>query len=191
MGATAVPMVAGEAIRLLKPHYAIITGICYGLYPDAQELDDVLVYALIRDLDHAKLMESGGDVIRRDRGPNVDPSPVLQTAAKAAQSQWQQESEMPVHFGKILSWNKLLNARIVTDELRQRYPSAIGGDIEGMGFHSVTRWADVLGILIKGICDWGHDKADEHHAVAAANSAGFALHLVRIGGLSGIRRTYR
>ncbi|MEU6156172.1 hypothetical protein ABZ816_40000 [Actinosynnema sp. NPDC047251] len=185
VGASTVSQVAADVIRDLKPHCAIITGICYGLKPVEQELGDVLVSAVIRDLDHAKLTDVDGRVVRQDRSERVAPSPVLHTAAIAAQRQWQRQSGLRVRFGEILSWNKLVNSELVVTDLRERYPDAIGADMEGAAFYAVTRWAGVESILIKSICDWADGtKDDSHHVVAAANAAGFVLHLVRVGAIT-------
>lgn len=181
-----VPNVATDAIKELKPSCAVITGICYGLKPAEQAFREVLVSARIRDLDHVKLLQKDGEVTNLERGEVVSPSPWLLQAAKTAQWQWQRENDVSVHFGPMLSWNKLINAELVVSDLGERYPDAIGGDMEGTGFYAAVRWAGVEGILIKAISDFGRDKKDIHQRPAALNAARFVLHLVRVGALTNV-----
>ncbi|WP_328458412.1 5'-methylthioadenosine/S-adenosylhomocysteine nucleosidase family protein [Amycolatopsis sp. NBC_00438] len=188
IGAATVSSVVADAIRDLKPHCAIIAGICYGLKPAEQKLGDVLVSSVIRDLDYGKFEEVAGNLRLRDRGERVAPSPALHLASLAAQRGWQLESGIRVRFGEMLSWNKVINSGLVVEALRERYPDAIGGDMEGSAFHAAVRWAGIEGIVIKSICDWAESKSDEFHETAAANSARFVLHLVKIGALGSARR---
>ncbi|WP_245744576.1 hypothetical protein [Lentzea fradiae] len=182
----AVPRVAGDAIRDLKPSCAVITGICYGLKPKEQDFRQILVSSRIRDLDHAKMLQSGDMIVSQDRGEVVSPSPRLLQAAKTAKRQWERENNVPVHFGQMLSWNKLVNAELVVSDLRERYPDAIGGDMEGTGFYAAVRWAGIEGILIKAISDFGQEKDDSHQRPAAVNAARYVLHLVKVGALTNV-----
>lgn len=193
--AAGVPAVTGDAIRHLEPHYALITGICYGLRPDPQQLGDVLISEKIHDLDHGKLVDSektrdlehgkpiDGDrrVHERLRGEYVVTSPMLLSAARAAQRSWSRKSTVRVSAGLMLSWGKLLNSATTVRELVDRHPDAIGGDMEGAAFYAAARSAGVESILIKSICDWGADKTDDHQVPAARNAAEFVLHLVLRG----------
>lgn len=184
VGASTIATIGPEAIRDLRPDHTIIAGICYGLKPEEQQLGDVLVSAVIRGLDHAKFTQEGDHVLRHDRSERVEPSPHLHTVSRAAAREWQHESGVNVHFGEMLSWNNLVDARLVVESLRHRYPDAIGGEMEGAAFHAMARWAEIRGILIKAVCDWASGKNDKHQEMAAANSARFVLHLVRVGALA-------
>lgn len=178
-----VTNVTADAIRHIEPDYAIIAGICYGLKPDEQQLGDILVSDRTRDLDHAKLAERNGELDRQDRGEDVAPSPILLNACQAAEQTWSQISDVQVRFGQMLAWNKLLNADLAISALRDRYRWAIGGDMEGAGFHAVTRGAGVESILVKSICDWGANKDSSYQATAARNAAEFVFHLISSGAL--------
>lgn len=176
-----VAMTTTAGIRQWQPDYLIITGFCYGLRPEAQSVCDVLVSQRIRDLDLAALDDDGtGVVVVRDRGENLQPSHVLLDRCLAAQSDW---DVAPVHFGEMLSWNKKVNSTLVVDRLRKEYPRALGGDMEGAGFHSAARRGDVHWILVKSICDFGHDTTREHQPAAAATAAAFIMHAISIGAL--------
>lgn len=183
--------VTGSAVRQIDPHYALIVGICYGLRPGEQVFGDILVSERIRDLDHGKLVEVDGRIEERLRGETVMPSAMLLKAVRAAARTWQRKSSVPVHVGLMLAWNKLINATPVVAELRERHPDAIGGDMEGAGFHAAARLGGVECLLIKGICDFAEGKTDEAQPRAARNAAEFVLHLVVDGALStepGLRR---
>jgi nucleoside phosphorylase len=179
-----ISTVTAAAIASTKPHYALITGICYGLKPAEQQLGDVLVSERTKDLDHAKLADIDDEVERQDRGEDVAPSPILLNSCQAAEQSWSRTSDVPVRFGQMLAWNKLLNAQIVVEELRHRYPWAIGGDMEGADFHAATVAAGVDSILVKAICDWVAEKTSNYQEIAARNAAEFVLHLVTAGALA-------
>jgi nucleoside phosphorylase len=174
------PMSTASAIRHLAPDYAIITGICYGLQPHDQAMGDVLVSQRIRDLDLGGLKDDGTGVVERGRGENLQPSHVLLNRCQAAQSDWDGTA---VHFGEMLAWNKLVNSERTVLRLRDEYPTAIGGEMEGAGFNSAARRAGVDWILVKGISDWGYGKTSDHQPAAAGNAARFVLHMIAIGAL--------
>ncbi|MET9290187.1 phosphorylase family protein [Nocardia beijingensis] len=183
--------VTANAVRQLDPHYAVIAGICYGLRPAEQQFGDILVSERIRDLDHGKLVELDGRIEEQLRGETVVPSGMLLTAVRAAAYTWQRGSAAPVRIGLMLAWNKLVNAEPVVAELRARHPDAIGGDMEGMGFHAAARLGGVECILVKGICDFAAKKDDDAQPVAARNAAEFVLHLIIAGVFSTTPRDKR
>ncbi|MFE1592886.1 hypothetical protein [Nocardia sp. NPDC058705] len=176
--------VTASAVRQIAPDYALIVGICYGLRPETQRFGDILVSERIRDLDHGKLVELDGRIEEHLRGETVMPSTLLLNAARAAARTWTRKSDAPVRVGLMLAWNKLVDAPPVVAELRRRHPDAIGGDMEGIGFHAAARLGGVECLLIKGICDFAAGKTDEAQPLAARNAAEFVLHLVEDGALS-------
>ncbi|MDQ3274346.1 MAG: hypothetical protein M3Q39_04770 [Actinomycetota bacterium] len=56
------------------------------------------------------MIEVKGRIERQDRGEDVVPSDLLLNACRATQRTWSKVSDVPVRFGLILVWNKLLDA---------------------------------------------------------------------------------
>ncbi|MEV3901756.1 hypothetical protein AB0K11_05475 [Mycobacterium sp. NPDC050551] len=95
-----------------------------------------------------------------------------------------------VKTGLILSGEKLLDNREFRDELKSRYPEAIGGEMEGSGILSTGSRENVEWLVVKAVCDYAHNKGkdkDERQQVAAKACARAVLHVLEQGGLP--RRT--
>ncbi|TDP92917.1 hypothetical protein [Labedaea rhizosphaerae] len=179
-GPAGAMLTASAAIRQIKPDYAIITGICYGLYPKEQKLCDVLVSQRVRDLNLAGVRDVAGSVVSEDRGENVQGTHVLLDRCHAAEQDWDRTR---VHIGEMLAWTTKVDSNAVVHELRQRYPRAVGGEMEGAGFHAAARRAGVEWIVVKAISDWGYRTTNRYHVEAATNAADFVLHMIDMGGL--------
>ena len=82
-------------------------------------------------------------------------------------------------YGKILTSQKLINNLEFKVGLFERYPEAIGGEMEGEGVYSACARAKVEWIIAKGVCDWAdgqkHDGYQELAAAAAASLAHFVF----------------
>jgi nucleoside phosphorylase len=76
--------------------------------------------------------------------------------------------------------------------LREDFPDAIAGEMEGAGVHEASTldtrpdW-----IMVKGISDWGYHKSDRDQRRAAANAADYLVHVVLGGGFRSKRARKR
>ncbi len=166
-----------SALRLieeLEPDYVVLTGICFGLWPEEdQQIGDLVVARRMQDVNLKKVTPDR--II--PRGEHVGASPLLLDRLKAASVSWAAPDAARVHFGTVLSSNTLVNSRTLVDELRQQFPDAIAGEMEASGVHQATveeikpDW-----IMVKGISDWGFDKSDADQQKAARNAAAFVVH---------------
>src|SRR5207248_7001753 len=90
-----------------------------------------------------------------------------------------------IHFGLILSVDRLINNKDYRDKLLRIDPEAIGGEMEGTGVYSAAHRNKVDWILIKAICDWADEhKDDAYQQQAAENAARFILHVLQQRGLA-------
>lgn len=172
---------AREAIGECRPDYVILTGICYGLRPDGgQQIGDIVVARRVQNADHRKV----SDDERRQvvyRGVNVGCSTELLDRIQAGQRAW---SQVAVHIGTVLSSNTLINSRRVIGQLREDFPDAIAGEMEGTGvYEAVTLDYKPEWIIVKGISDWGYDKTKAFQELAAQNAAEFVTHVIANGAL--------
>lgn len=179
----------GSAVRTIEqvdPDYVILTGICFGLRPadkglGDQRLGDVVVATEVLDAGLVKVTDSR--VV--ERGTRVPCSPRLVDRFRAAEVGW---TGARIHSGLLISDNTLVNSRAAVSVLRERFPDGVAGEMEGVGVATATSegfkpdW-----IVVKAICDWGHDKTDEFQAVAAHNAADFVARVIGSGALSGRR----
>lgn len=80
------------------------------------------------------------------------------------------------HTGPLLSGEKLVDEKEFKALLFDRYPQAIGGEMEGAGLAAVAVRDRVPWIVVKGICDWADgNKQAKHQPLAAAAAAALTL----------------
>jgi nucleoside phosphorylase len=150
----------------------ICTGIAFGLWPKRQSLGDILVSEKISSYQRTKI--NNGNV--EDRGTDFPAGPVLLNRFAEASIGWRfrvrRGRYSVIHKGAVISGESLLNDRKEVDKLRERYPDAIGGEMEGLGIASVAlgftrpEW-----IVVKGISDWADGKKSDDSQPKAARSA--------------------
>jgi nucleoside phosphorylase len=179
--ATAMLMTAIDAIEQCRPDYVVATGICFGLRPDeGQHAGDIIVARRVHNLDHVKETDDP-DHPTIYRGVNVGCSSFLLDRFQAGQATW---SGARVHVGTVLTSSRLVNSEQFVRRLRQDFPDAIAGEMEGVAVHeAATRGVKPDWILVKAISDWGFDKTSGRQALAAANAAEFVTHVIASGAL--------
>jgi WD40 repeat protein len=183
IGPAGATLVTYEGIKALSPSAVIMVGIAFGLTPEKQHLGDILVSRQLSGYELQKIEQgANGEEIIRPRGDRVQSSPRLLSRLRASILDWQGP---PVHFGAILSGDKLANHKDFRNKLLSIEPEAIGGEMEGTGVYSAAHRTKVDWILIKAICDWadGH-KDDDYQRQAAENAARFIIHVLQQRGLA-------
>jgi len=89
-----------------------------------------------------------------------------------------------VHTGTVLCSSMLVNSRAVVTGLREDYPDAIAGEMEGVAvFEAAAEDPKPDWIMVKAISDWGYGKDDTAQVMAARNAAGLVLHVIAHGNL--------
>ena len=161
----------------LAPDYMIMVGIAFGMKedqenpddPKAQKIGEILVSTDIEDYGTCKVTENG--II--ERGSKIPADPVLVTRFTQAKALW---TGAKVRSGLIITNDKLVNKKKFVEGLQKRFKDAIGGEMEGCGFLANYKnpW-----ILVKAICDFGHDKGDEYQGDAAMNAIQYVDFVVR------------
>lgn len=169
-GAGATTLVAEEALRRIAPDVVLMPGIAFGLKQDEQQLEDLLVSRWVVDYETCKVTPTG----IFERGPRYEASVELLSKARL-----QAAGDKRVHFGEVICGCKLVNRRDIVSGLRQRFPEAIGGEMEGIGLASACHRRKVDWLLVKGICDWGFDKDDKHQLAAAKRAVAFCFDIVQ------------
>ena len=182
-GPAGASLVAYEGIKALSPSAVIVVGIAFGLIPQEQLPGDILVSRQLVGYELQKIEQGpDGKEIIKHRGDRAQASPRLLSRLRASVFDWQGPK---VHFGLVLSGEKLANHTNFRNKLLGIEPEAIGGEMEGTGVYSAAYRNKVDWILIKAICDWADGcKDDTHQQLAAGNAARFLLHVLQQGGLA-------
>jgi nucleoside phosphorylase len=173
--------ITAAAVTHWNPRAVIMVGIAFGLRKKEQVLGDVLVSTQVIPYVHEKITPTGGE----DRGPRPESSLLLLNRLRNSTWTWTPEMgpARPPKFGPLLSGPKLVNDRSFTKELATRYPTAIGGEMEGAGLYGGADRARTAWVIIKAVCDWGFSKGKAHQSLAAANACALVADLLAEPGL--------
>lgn len=164
----------GEAIAHWQPKAIIAVGIAFGLDETKQAIGDVLVSTQIQDYELGRLNENGTLTPRGDKPSSAD---ILRNRLRQTDStESRRASDWPkVRFGLVLTGQKLVDNLDYRESLKAIFTEAIGGEMEGSGLYVSASIAKVDWIIVKAICDWGHNKSlaekDVWQKVAAKNAA--------------------
>ncbi len=163
-----------DAIDHWRPRAVIAVGIAFGIDETKQQIGDVLVSVQLQDYELARLNADGTLTPRGDKARAADTlvSRFRQTDVRCRRG----AADWPkVRFGLVLSGQKLVDNLDYRESLRRLWSEAIGGDMEGTGLYASAQRAGADWLVVKAICDWGHNKnqadKDAWQKTAAANAA--------------------
>src|SRR5947209_413387 len=177
-------LVVHESIKALSPSAIVMVGIAFGLLPEEQNIGDILVSRQLSGYEMQRVeVDPDGQEVIKPRGDRPQASTLLLERFRASIYDW---TGPKVHFGLILSGDKLINHIDFRNKLLRIEPEAIGGEMEGTGGYSAAYRNKVDWILVKAICDWADgNKKDIHQKQAAENAVRFIIHVPEQGGLAG------
>ncbi|MBK7078182.1 MAG: hypothetical protein IPH44_38545 [Myxococcales bacterium] len=169
-GPDAAQLATNDAIVEVQPTLVILVGIAFGLRPAKQRLGDVLVAEHVTSYGMVKLKPDSIE----ERGSTLRADTMLVERVRAHGRTW----KFPLvgafaafHVGQVVSGPVLVNNREFRDALGSRFPSAIGGEMEGIGAYGAAFRKRVPVLLVKGICDWADGTKDDHAQPFAAAAA--------------------
>ncbi|MCO6051394.1 hypothetical protein NGM99_16540 [Mesorhizobium sp. RP14(2022)] len=175
-GTSGSHLLTEDAIRTTQPQYVISTGICFGFEDKKQAIGDVLIADSMQSYEKTRVGNRNRIVERGERIPSG--SSLLSFALNRERQHRANRPSFKIHDGFILSGDKLVDDVRMVKQLRERFPDAIGGEMEGVGVMAASHRQGVEWILIKAVCDWGHSKNKDHQAIAAENAARFTIQLI-------------
>ena len=163
-----------DAIDHWRPRAVIAVGIAFGIDETKQQIGDVLVSIQLQDYELARLNADGTLTPRGDKAHAADTlvNRFRQTDVRCrrAAADWPK-----VRFGLVLSGQKLVDNLDYRESLKRLWSEAIGGEMEGTGLYASAQRASTDWLVVKAICDWGHNKnqadKDAWQKTAAANAA--------------------
>lgn len=174
-----------DTIDYLEPNAVVAVGVAFGLRKRSQKLGDILVSRQIFGYDLRKVTEQSRVQKVISRGEKVEAPARMLDRFRSGSLDFRL---CDVHFGLVVSGSTLSNSREFVEHLLEMQPEAIGGEMEGSGLYSVASKRKIDWIVVKGICDWGAGKTDDHQAAAAGNAVEYVLHTISQGGFSNVAR---
>ncbi|MDR2031998.1 MAG: hypothetical protein LBP86_07055, partial [Azoarcus sp.] len=151
----------------------IAVGIAFGVDREKQSIGDVLVAKSVYDYERARQTRG----ITEPRGESYPCSSQLRQRFWHADQYQRSFSTWPrLHFGALLSGNKLIDDKEFRDALRERADGIIGGEMEGVGVYHAVDGKNVQWLIVKAICDWAdgdknNPQKEKHQKLAAKNAA--------------------
>lgn len=161
-------VIINKATESLHPDFVVMVGIAYSIKKNIK-LGDVMVSTTIKDADTGKeTSNDNGEAVFQSRGLNITADSTLWQAF--ATTYTVMDISYKIYTGTIISGSQVINSPQKLDEINNRFPDAIGGEMEGNGLLSVPQ---VPWILVKAACDKGKKKTDKYQALAARNAIGY------------------
>jgi nucleoside phosphorylase len=173
-----------KGIEMFSPTAVIMVGIAFGVNDQKQSIGDILVTEQLRQYELQRVSTQNGkeDIIVRGDKPHA--SSWLLNHLRSADLSWEGAK---VHFGTVLTGDKLVDNIDYRERLHSFDPEAIGGEMEGAGLYVACQNKKVDWILVKGICDWadGNKRQDKEsrQKIAASNAIAFLLHSLQFASL--------
>jgi nucleoside phosphorylase len=185
VGRDAAMAVTAEIIQLWDLTAVIMVGIAFGKDAEKQAIGNVLVSEQVIPYDPMRVGMKGNE----DRGIPLMSGPVLLNRFRNVIG-WTFKTptgkQCGFQIGAILSGEKLVDNSEFKQSLFERYPTAIGGEMEGAGVAAAAERKSREWIIVKAICDWGDGtKTGLHQAFAAASAVSLVEHVLnQVGSLS-------
>jgi nucleoside phosphorylase len=172
-----VILATDQAQRLWSPRVVIMIGIAFGKDQRKQRIADVIVASQVVSYEQQRV---GAEIIFR--GP-ISPSngTLLNRFENAADWRFERpdKTSCGLIVGPILSGEKLVDEPAFKRSLFDRFPQAVGGEMEGAGLCAATGRIGTAWILVKAICDWADGKKDSsQQPLAAAAATSLVLHIL-------------
>jgi nucleoside phosphorylase len=173
----AATLATQHAQSVWRPRALVMVGIALGKDPTKQMIADVLVASQVISYEPQRVGEN--QVI--PRGPITPANTTLLNRFENV-PQWSfnrpDGSRCRCYVGPILSGEKMVDSPAFKASLTDRYPQAIGGEMEGVGLAAAAVRHGVAWILVKAICDWGDGHKHNKHQPLAAAAAASLVHQV-------------
>ncbi len=180
-------MVTNEMVVAWEVPAVIMVGIAFGKDSTKQDIGRVLVSDRIICYEPERV----GKTVNEDRGAETAAGSVLLNRFRNVVG-WNFSapggSQCGFQIGPILSGEKLVDNLDFKRWLFERYPTAIGGEMEGAGVAAAAERNRREWIVVKAICDWGDGtKTKKHQEFAAAASVDLVEHVLnQLGSLDAL-----
>lgn len=178
VGRDASTIVTSEIIHSWQPKAVIMAGMAFGKDSTKQDVGGVLVSERVISYEPQRL----GERTNENRGPEPTAGAVLLNRFRNVIG-WHFTSpsgrQCSFQIGPVLSGEKLVDNPEFKKTLFERFPEAIGGEMEGAGVAAAAERGGREWIIVKAICDWGDGtKTKEHQEFAAASSVALLEHVL-------------
>ena len=183
IASSASALTVSSAIDLWNFTAVLMIGIAFGIDKKKQNIGDILISESIIPYNIQKVAKD--QIIPRSVIPPA--GNVLTNRFKNGYKDWDYDLEnnkAKVFFGPMLSGESLIDNQEYRNLLKDTYPTAIGGEMEGAGLYAASNNRKVEWLVVKSVCDYadgnkGKNK-DKYQSIAADSAVSFCLHTCSI-----------
>lgn len=191
MGNVTAATVTSRVIVRWRPKHLVLVGIAAGVRGhDNVQLGDVLVAEQVVGFEQAKVTAEGAQ-------PRYEPyrtaHDLVAAARRVTVKSWVPGMTTPrptgsgglqatptVHYGTVLSGEKVFADRAAVDAVCRNWPRAVGIEMESLGVAAAAHQAGCGFLVVKGVTDFGDiNKDDQWRRYAAEAAARFTLATLR------------
>lgn len=175
MGRVSAAVSTVYALHTWEPSIVIIAGTAGGFRDQGVALGDVLVATEIVDY----------EIQRLDDDPTIrwvtyQPASSLLETARKARLPVIQGRQPKVHFGPILSGDKVVASEAVAKKLLSWRPDVLGVEMEGAGVAFVSKMNSVPFLMVRGVADYADAKKREDASQWSQAACESVARLIRI-----------
>jgi nucleoside phosphorylase len=182
-GTAAAGLTVRDAIGDLQPWAVLAVGIAFGIKDAEQPIGQLLLSESLSAYELQRIGDSSAGQVVISRGSTMSGSPTLLGRFRDSHLN---ELGIDVLAGEILSGEKLVDNAAFKAALVERYPNAVGGEMEGAGVVAASHRAAVEWLVVKAVCDYAHSKGDDKQSrqwLAADTAARALLEVLTKGAL--------
>ncbi|WP_161606318.1 hypothetical protein [Microlunatus speluncae] len=174
-------LTVSDAIRELEPWAVLAVGVAFGMDENRQPIGQLLLSERLTSYELQRVGEM--DVV--SRGSDVPCSPTLLSRFRDIGL----ASELGIDLlpCQLLSGEKLIDNADFKRQLLDRFPDAMGGEMEGAGVFSASYRSTVEWLVVKAVCDYAekkHQDKQERQLLASQIAARAFVHVLKRGGLA-------
>jgi nucleoside phosphorylase len=153
--------VISDAIDDFRPRIVVAVGVAFGLKVSLSAVrSPILVASTVKNYERVRMsLSKSGETDIRDRGEVGNPDPIrLQKLRTVAD-----HGRFNVHVGQVLSGEKLVDHPDFRRHLQDRFPDAIGGEMEASGVAAACARRRIPWLIAKAVSDHGDGKKSTMH----------------------------
>jgi len=156
IGRVQAALTASQLLQRMTPRWLFLVGVAGGFHANGIRLGDIIVASQIYDYEVQRLTDEDSEV----RMKVFEADQVLLAAGRAANRRGRSESilgpsDATVHFGPVLSGDKVIASEKVAATFLEKVPGLIGVEMEGAGVAAAVsrRGGGVRFLMIRGVVD--------------------------------------
>jgi len=177
-----------NALHEVNKNYNVMcvvsVGICFSMSCEKLNVGDLIMSSSVWQYETAKIENGKTKILSKPVSDKFSEKAILRFLENT-------KVKSKILFGQMVSGEKLVNEKDFLEQIKELFPEAVAGDMEGAGVSSACKSLRISWFIIKSISDFGSgDKSDKPRAYEDLASRAVGLLLEFIGSES-FREAYK